>query len=83
VIHGTFYKKKASHLRSLDSPGVRMRSPGSPEITQRNISPVIHGTVYKKLVTEVIRYSCVRNEVTRITWDHTTECITGDKWYFL
>jgi len=28
-----------------------IRSPGSPEITLPNVSPVIHDTFYKKLVT--------------------------------
>jgi len=43
--------KKDSHMRSSGSPGVRVRSPGIPEITRPNVSPVKHGYFSMKLFT--------------------------------
>jgi len=95
VIHGTFYKKLVTsspdvRMRSLESPAVTMKSQGSSQFTRRHLRS--HNRMYyrwymvlsiRNYSPEVNRFSCGHNEVTRITWDHTTEWITGDTWYFL
>jgi len=68
-----------------------MRSQWSSQVTRRHLRS--HNRRYrrwymvlsikKSLSPEVIRFSWCENEVTRITWVHTTECITDDTWYFL